>query len=96
MTKLLLSVRLCYVFPVRTATVSVRATTTENYGGSEANVSVSLATLGDNVEYITRVPDNPIGRNACLRLNEYNVSTDHVVRGGDRLGLTISLRKRQP
>ncbi len=58
----------------------------ENYGGSEANVSVSLATLGDNVEYITRVPDNPVGRNACLRLNEYNVSTDHVVRGGKRLG----------
>ena len=35
----------------------------ENYGGSEANVSVSLATLGDDVEYITRVPDNLIGTN---------------------------------
>lgn len=58
----------------------------ENYGGSEANVSVSLATLGDDVEYITRVPDNPIGKAACMKLNEYNVSTDHVVLGGDRLG----------
>ena len=58
----------------------------ENYGGSEANVSVSLATLGDDVEYITRVPDNLIGTNVCLKLNEYNVSTAHVVRGGDRLG----------
>ena len=59
---------------------------TENYGGSEANVSVSLATLDDNVEYITRVPDNTMGRNVCMKLNEYNVSTDHVVLGGDRVG----------
>ena len=26
------------------------------YGGSEANVAVSLATLGDKVEYVTRLP----------------------------------------
>ena len=29
------------------------------YGGSEANVAVSLATLGDQVEYVTRLPQTP-------------------------------------
>ena len=27
-----------------------------NYGGAEANVAVSLATLGDDVSYVTKVP----------------------------------------
>ena len=31
------------------------------YGGSEANVAVSLATMGDDVEYVTRLPKNQIG-----------------------------------
>lgn len=61
-------------------------TFSENYGGSEANVSVSLATMGDDVEYVTRIPDGLVGRNVCMRLNEFGVSTRGVVRGGDRLG----------
>ena len=57
-----------------------------DYGGSEANVAVSLATLGDEVEYVTRVPDNPIGRASCMKLREFNVDTQHVLYGGDRMG----------
>ena len=57
-----------------------------DYGGSEANVAVSLATLGDEVEYVTRVPDNPIGRASCMKLREFNVGTSHVLYGGDRMG----------
>ena len=57
-----------------------------NYGGSEANVAVSLATLGDNVEYVSRIPNNVIGDAALMNLHEFNVNTNHVVRGGDRLG----------
>ncbi len=57
-----------------------------NYGGSEANVAVSLATLGDDVEYVTRVPDNPTGRAACMKLREFNVGTHHVLYGGSRIG----------
>jgi 2-dehydro-3-deoxygluconokinase len=57
-----------------------------NYGGSEANVAVSLATLGDNVEYVTRVPDNAIGTAAIMHLREMGLDTSHVVRGGKRLG----------
>ena len=57
-----------------------------NYGGSEANVAVALATLGDDVEYVTRVPDNPMGRAACMKLREFNVGTHHVLYGGSRIG----------
>ena len=32
-----------------------------NYGGSEANVAVSLANYGYDTEFVTAIPDNPIG-----------------------------------
>lgn len=57
-----------------------------NYGGSEANVAVSLAFMGDNVEYVTRVPYGPLGDAALMHLREYNLNVSHVVKGGDRLG----------
>lgn len=57
-----------------------------NYGGSEANVAVSLSMLGDDVSYVSRVPDSQIGQ-ACLNeLRCYGVDVKHVVRGGERLG----------
>ncbi len=56
------------------------------YGGSEANVAISLAQLGDDVEYVTRVPNNPIGRAALMRLRELGLNVSHVVVGGKRLG----------
>lgn len=56
-----------------------------NYGGSEANVAVSLAMLGDDVEYVTRVPDNAIGEAALMHLREYGVDVHHSVKGGKRL-----------
>ncbi len=57
-----------------------------NYGGSEANAAVSLATFGNNVEYVTRIPDNALGRACCMRLREYGLHLDHLCYGGDRLG----------
>ena len=57
-----------------------------NYGGSEANVAVSLALLGNEIEYVSRVPANQLGQ-ACLNeLRYYGVDVSHVVRGGERLG----------
>ena len=35
-----------------------------NYGGAEANVAVSLATLGDDVSYVTKVPEHQVGQAA--------------------------------
>ena len=57
-----------------------------HFGGSEANVAVSLAVLGNKVEYISRIPLNDVGR-ACLQeLSYWGIDTKHVVRGGERLG----------
>ena len=57
-----------------------------NFGGSEANVAVSLATLGEQVEFVTRLPDTPMGKAARMKLNEYNVGTRNILYGGKRLG----------
>ena len=57
------------------------------YGGGEANVAVSLANYGEAAEFVTRLPKNELG-DACLAsLRSYGVHTDHIVRGGDRLGI---------
>ncbi len=61
-------------------------TFTCKYGGSEANVAVSLATLGDDVEYITRLPDNFIGHAGAQALMQLGVNTRRVLYGGDRIG----------
>lgn len=57
------------------------------YGGGEANVAVSLANYGHEVEFVTAVPDNEIGECAVAALRKYNVGTRHVARCGERLGI---------
>ena len=59
---------------------------TSNYGGSEANVAVSLATQGDEVTYITRLPDTPVGRAGAMNLAELGVDTSEILYGGQRIG----------
>ena len=61
-------------------------TFTSKYGGSEANVAVSLATLGDDVTYITRLPDTPVGHAGAESLAALGVNVNHVLWGGDRIG----------
>jgi len=58
-----------------------------NFGGGEANVAVSLANYGIPVEYITRLPNNDLGKAAAMALRKYGVGTDQIVWGGDRLGI---------
>ncbi len=56
------------------------------FGGSEANVAVALSLLGNDVEYVSRIPQNVVG-DACLRkLKYYGIDVSDVVRGGGRLG----------
>ena len=57
------------------------------YGGGEANVAVSLANYGLSPQFVTRLPDNDIGRAALATLHSHQVGTDHIVWGGDRLGI---------
>lgn len=57
------------------------------YGGGEANVAVSLANYGETAAFVTRLPKNDLG-DACIAfLRSYGVRTDHIARGGDRLGI---------
>jgi len=58
-----------------------------NYGGSEANVAVSLAMQGERVEYVTRLPNTQMGRAGAMKLRELGVGVNHVVYGGERIGV---------
>jgi 2-dehydro-3-deoxygluconokinase len=57
------------------------------YGGSEANVAVSLAQLGLSAAYTTRVPDNELGRAALGAVARYGVDVRRSIFGGERLGV---------
>jgi len=57
------------------------------YGGGESNVAVSLANYGLPVQFITRLPKNDIGECALMEMRKRNVGTQHVLFGGDRLGI---------
>lgn len=57
------------------------------FGGSEANVAVSLAHLGVASRFVTRLPENPLGDAALAALRADGVDVRYVQRGGARLGL---------
>lgn len=57
------------------------------YAGAEANVAVSLANFGMEAEFVTKVPDSPIGECAVAAVRKYNVITSNIAKGGERLGL---------
>ena len=59
---------------------------TSKYGGSEANVAVSLATQGENVTYITRLPDTPVGHAGAQCMAQLGVDISRIVYGGQRIG----------
>ena len=60
---------------------------TATFGGGEANVAVSLANYGMEAQFVTRLPKNDIA-DACVKdLHKNGVKTDHVIYGGDRLGI---------
>lgn len=56
-------------------------------GGAEANVAASLAGWGIESHFVTKLPAHEIGQAALNGLRRYGVRTEHVVRGGDRVGL---------
>ncbi len=57
------------------------------FGGGEANVAVSLAGFGEQAEFITRLPENELGEACLVALRSRGVRADHILRGGDRLGI---------
>lgn len=57
-----------------------------HYGGGEANVAISLANYGHEVQFATKVPDNALGLGVKCHLQQYGVETTAVLTGGPRLG----------
>lgn len=57
------------------------------YGGGESNVAVSLANYGIPVEFVSRIPNNDIGDCALMEMRKRGVGTQHMIKGGERLGI---------
>ena len=57
------------------------------YGGGESNVAVSLANYNVPVEFVTRLPENDLGLCALMEMRKRAVGTNHIIYGGDRLGV---------
>ena len=57
------------------------------FGGAEANVAVSLANYGEDVSFVTALPENPIADAAIAELRKLKVGTDDILRTGERIGI---------
>lgn len=57
------------------------------FGGGEANVAVSLANYNIDTAFVTKVPDNAIGKGAVNALYSFGIDTSKIVYGGERLGI---------
>ena len=57
------------------------------YGGGEANVAVSCANFGHEVYFFSKVPANELGQAVINNLRQYGIHTNHIARGGNRLGI---------
>lgn len=57
------------------------------FAGGEANVAVSLANYGIDASYVTKLPQNDLGKLVLRILKGYDVDTTDIVIGGERLGM---------
>ena len=58
------------------------------FGGGEANVAVSLATLGLPAAFVTVLPEqNPLADAAIADLRKHGVDTARIIRGPGRMGV---------
>ena len=58
-----------------------------SYGGSESNVLVTLSGLGNATRYLTKLPDNDLGRGAVMHLQRYGVDCSKVISAGSNMGM---------
>jgi 2-dehydro-3-deoxygluconokinase len=57
--------------------------------GAEANVATALARLGHDVGFVSRVPDNDLGRAAVSTLRGHGIDTKTIQFAGERMGLYL-------
>ena len=65
-------------------------------GGAELNVAAVLSSVGIKSAFITKLPDNPLGRWVEHALSSYNVSTEYITHGGLRMGTYYSEQGSRP
>jgi 2-dehydro-3-deoxygluconokinase len=66
----------------QTTTLDVRI------GGAELNVAVDAARLGLRTAWVSKLPDNPLGRMTANKAREHGVDVSHVIwTRGERMGL---------
>jgi 2-dehydro-3-deoxygluconokinase len=58
-----------------------------SYAGSEANVAVSLSSLGLESYFLTKMPENDLGKSAISTLRYYGVNVDKIKFASGRLGI---------
>ena len=58
-----------------------------NYGGGEANVAAALSNYGLESYFVSKIPTHEIGQSAVNQLRNFGVNTQHIIRGGERLGI---------
>jgi 2-dehydro-3-deoxygluconokinase len=57
------------------------------FAGGEVNVAVSLANFGVSSSFVTKIPKNDLGKLVKRILKSYDVEVEHIIDGGDRLGM---------
>ncbi|WP_025724476.1 sugar kinase [Acholeplasma granularum] len=57
------------------------------YGGTEANVAISLAQFGHYTSFVSKLPKNQLGEAAIKFLNANKVDTNFVQMKGDNIGI---------
>lgn len=57
------------------------------YGGAEANVAATIASLGGESRFVTALPDNKLGNAALMHLKKAGIEVGSIVRSGNRLGI---------
>ena len=58
-----------------------------SFTGAEANVCAALALWGEEVSFVTRLPEHPLAQKGIMFLNSLGINTRHIARGGKRMGL---------
>lgn len=58
-----------------------------NFVGAEANVGVTLSRFDNEVDMVTVVPDNPIGKACEDALHAQGINTRHIIKDGPRLAV---------
>lgn len=59
------------------------------FGGGESNVAQSLANYGNDVRFVTALPENSIADACVAELRKFGVDTSLIIRQGNRMGIYI-------